>query len=154
MAPRITLRIQSEPFDVAHEIARLSEAGEDAGAVTSFVGLCRSENGRLTALELEHYPGMAEEEVGRVIADAVNRWPLLGVTVIHRYGVMKPGDGIVLVVTSSSHRAASFEAANFLMDYLKTRAPFWKKEHRADGTVGEWVEAKAEDDQAAARWAK
>lgn len=154
MAPRITLRIQSEPFDAAHEIALLSEAGDDAGAVTSFVGLCRSENGRLIALELEHYPGMAEEEVGRVIADAMTRWPLLGVTVIHRYGVMKPGNGIVLVVTSSSHRAASFEAANFLMDYLKTRAPFWKKEHRADGTIGEWVEAKAEDDQAAARWAK
>lgn len=154
MAPRITLRIQSEPFDVAHEIALLSEVGDDAGAVTSFVGLCRSENGRLTALELEHYPGMAEEEVGRVITEALTRWPLLGVTVIHRYGVMKPGDGIVLVVTSSSHRAASFEAANFLMDYLKTRAPFWKKEHRADGTIGEWVEAKAEDDQAAARWTK
>ena len=154
MAPRITLRIQSAPFDAAHEIALLSEAGDDAGAVTSFVGLCRSENGRLTALELEHYPGMAEEEVGRVITEAVTRWPLFGVTVIHRYGVMKPGDGIVLVVTSSSHRAASFESANFLMDYLKTRAPFWKKEHRADGTVGEWVEAKAEDDQAAARWAK
>jgi len=154
MAPRITLRIQSEPFDVAYEIALLSEAGDDTGAVTSFVGLCRSENGRLTALELEHYPGMAEEEVGRVITEAVTRWPLLGVTVIHRFGVMKPGDGIVLVVTSSSHRAASFEAANFLMDYLKTRAPFWKKEHRTDGTIGEWVEAKAEDDQAAARWAK
>lgn len=154
MAPRITLRIQSEPFDVAQEIALLSDAGDDAGAVTSFVGLCRSENGRLKALELEHYPGMAEEEVGRVIAEAATRWPLQGVTVIHRYGVMKPGDGIVLVVTSSSHRTASFEAANFLMDYLKTRAPFWKKEHRADGTIGEWVEAKAEDDQAAARWAK
>jgi molybdopterin synthase catalytic subunit len=154
MAPRITLRIQSEPFDTAHEIALLSDAGDDAGAVTSFVGLCRSENGRLKALELEHYPGMAEDEVGRVIADAAERWPLYGVTVIHRYGLMRPGDGIVLVVTSSSHRAASFEAAHFLMDYLKTRAPFWKKEHRADGTVGDWVEAKAEDDDAAARWAK
>ncbi len=154
MAPRITLRIQSEPFDTAHEIALLSEAGDDVGAVTSFVGLCRSENGRLKALELEHYPDMAEDELGRVIAEAVTRWPLLGVTVIHRYGMMKPGDGIVLVVASSSHRAASFESANFLMDYLKTRAPFWKKEHRADGTVGEWVEAKAEDDLAASRWMK
>lgn len=154
MALRITLRIQSEPFDTADEIALLSGAGDDTGAVTSFVGLCRSENGRLKALELEHYPGMAEDELGRVIAETTTRWPLFGVTVIHRYGMMKPGDGIVLVVTSSSHRAASFESANFLMDYLKTRAPFWKKEHRADGTVGEWVEAKAEDDQAAARWAK
>lgn len=154
MVPRITLRIQSEPFDPAHEIALLSDLDDDAGAVTSFVGLCRSESGRLKALELEHYSGMAEDEIARVIAYAVSRWPLLGVTIIHRYGVMKPRDGIVLVVTSSSHRAASFEAANFLMDYLKTRAPFWKKEHRADGTVGEWVEAKAEDDEAAARWMK
>jgi molybdopterin synthase catalytic subunit len=152
MAPRVTLRIQVGPFDVADEIAALSNGEDDAGAVTSFLGLCRSEGGRLAALELEHYSGMAEEEIGRVIADALARWPLLGVTVIHRHGVMKPGDQIVLVVTSSSHRAASFESANFLMDYLKTRAPFWKKEHRADGTVGDWVEAKAEDDAAAARW--
>lgn len=154
MPPRVTLRIQSEPFDTAHEIALLSEAGDDAGAVTSFVGLCRSEGGRLEALELEHYAGMAEDELARVIDEAVARWPLFGVTVIHRFGLMRPGDGIVLVITSSSHRAASFEAANFLMDYLKTRAPFWKKEHRADGTTGEWVEAKVEDDEAAARWAK
>lgn len=152
MAPRVTLRIQSEPFNVADEIAALSRGADDAGAVTSFLGLCRSEGGRLAALELEHYAGMADEEIGRVIADALSRWPLLGVTVIHRHGVIKPGDQIVLVVTSSSHRAASFESANFLMDYLKTRAPFWKKEHRADGTVGDWVEAKAEDDTAAARW--
>lgn len=152
MAARVTLRIQAEPFDVSSEIALLAEGGDDAGAVTSFLGLCRSEGGRLKALELEHYAGMAEEEIGCVIADALNRWPLLGVTVIHRHGLMTPGDRIVLVATSSSHRAASFESANFLMDYLKTRAPFWKKEHRADGTVGDWVEAKAADDVAAARW--
>jgi molybdopterin synthase catalytic subunit len=152
MSPLLTVRIQPDPFDAAAEIEALSRLGDDVGAVTSFTGFCRSEDGRLTALELEHYPGMAEDEISAVVCEAAARWPLFGVTVIHRHGKMVPGDGIVLVVTASSHRTASFEAANFVMDYLKTRAPFWKKEHRADGTSGEWVDAKAVDDWLAERW--
>jgi molybdopterin synthase catalytic subunit len=152
MQPRLIFRVQAEPFDLAQEVKALAAIGDDVGAVASFTGYCRSEGGRLAALELEHYPGMAEEEIGRVVQDAVTRWPLSGLTVIHRFGMMRPGDGIVLVVTASSHRTAAFEAAEFLMDYLKTRAPFWKKEHRADGSIGEWVEAKDFDDKAAERW--
>ncbi|ACL55772.1 molybdenum cofactor biosynthesis protein MoaE [Methylobacterium nodulans] len=151
MTPRLC--IQSEPFDVAAEIAALSAAaGGRAGAVVTFTGLCRDEGGRLAALELEHYPGMAEEEVGRVLAQAAARWPLDAATVIHRHGLIRPGEGIVLVLTASAHRAAAFEAASFLMDYLKTRAPFWKREHLADGTVGGWVEATVQDEAAAGRW--
>jgi molybdopterin synthase catalytic subunit len=146
------LSIQSEDFDVAAELRRLSTAAPGAGAVVTFTGLCRDEGGRLAALELEHYPGMAEEEVTRVMDEADRRWPLLGATVIHRFGRIAPGDQIVLVVTAASHRAAAFAAAEFLMDYLKTRAPFWKKEHLRDGTSGDWVAAKDDDDRAADRW--
>ena len=152
MKPLLTTRIQPEPFDAAAEIEALSRLGEDVGAVTSFTGFCRSEGGRLATLELEHYPGMAEEEIASVVSEASKRWPLFGATVIHRHGKMVPGDGIVLVVTASSHRTASVDAANFIMDYLKTRAPFWKKEHRADGTSGDWVDAKSVDDALAERW--
>ncbi len=147
-----TVRVQAEDFDAAAEAARLTQSRTDIGAVVTFAGLCRDEGGRLAALELEHYPGMAEEEIGRVVAQAAARWPLQGLTVIHRYGKIAPGAQIVLVVTASSHRVAAFEAATFLMDYLKTRAPFWKKEHHKDGTSGDWVEAKDEDDAAAERW--
>ncbi|ACA16240.1 molybdopterin biosynthesis MoaE protein [Methylobacterium sp. 4-46] len=151
MIPRLS--IQSDPFDVAAEIAALSAATDGrAGAVVSFTGLCRDEGGRLAALELEHYPGMAEEEVGRVLDEAARRWPLDGVTVIHRHGRIRPGEGIVLVLTASAHREAAFAAASFLMDYLKTRAPFWKREHLRDGTMGGWVEATAQDEAAAGRW--
>ena len=146
------VRIQREDFDVAAEIARLTQGRTDIGAVVSFQGLCRDEQGQLSALELEHYPGMAEAEIGRIAADAIARWPLQGLTVIHRHGKIAPGENIVLVVAASAHRQAAFEAANFLMDFLKSRAPFWKKEHRLDGTDGGWVEAKDDDDQAAARW--
>ncbi len=146
------LSIQAEDFDVTAELQRMSQETKGAGAIVTFTGLCRDEGGRLAALELEHYPGMAEEEIERVIADAERRWPLLGVTAIHRYGKITPGGQIVLVITASSHRAAAFAAAEFLMDYLKTRAPFWKKEHLVDGTSGDWVEAKDEDDRAAERW--
>lgn len=146
--------IQAEPFDVAAEIARVeAEHGGRAGAVVTFTGLCRDEGGRLKGLELEHYPGMAEAEIGRVVEAARARWPLQAVRVVHRHGLVAPGDGIVLVVTASSHRVAAFEAATFLMDYLKTRAPFWKREHLADGTTGGWVEATEADDAAAERWA-
>jgi|SRR5882724_10788922 len=147
-----TVRIQRQDFDVAAEIAGLTAGRADIGAVVSFSGLCRDEQGKLSALELEHYPGMAEAEIGRIAAEAIERWPLQGLTVIHRHGKIAPGQNIVLVVAASAHRQAAFEAANFLMDYLKSRAPFWKKEHRADGTEGGWVEAKEADDEAANRW--
>jgi molybdopterin synthase catalytic subunit len=149
-----SVRVQSEDFDVAAEQTRLVAGRTDIGAVVAFTGLCRDEEGALAALELEHYPGMAEEEMGRVMAEARARWPLDGATVIHRHGRIAPGGNIVLVVTASRHRAAAFAAAEFLMDYLKTRAPFWKKEHRRDGKAGEWVEAKEADDAALYRWAQ
>lgn len=147
-----TIRIQPDDFDVAAEIAALTRGRADTGAVVTFTGLCRDEAGALAALELEHYPGMAEAEIARIASQAIERWPLTGLTAIHRYGRMAPGDNIVLVVAASSHRHAAFEAASFLMDFLKTRAPFWKKEHRADGSSGDWVEAKDADDAAADRW--
>ena len=146
------IRVQSEPFDAAAEARALTAGRKDVGAVVSFVGLCRDEGGTLAALELEHYPGMAEEEISRVVAEAQARWPLMGATAIHRFGKIAPGEDIVLVVTASAHRAAAFAAAEFLMDYLKTRAPFWKKEHRTDGSSGDWVAAKDADDAAAERW--
>ena len=147
------ISIQGEPFDVAGEIAGLSAglAGA-AGAIVTFTGLCRDEGGRLVALELEHYPGMAEAEIARVVEEARARWPVQALRVIHRHGLVRPGEGIVLVVTASPHRKAAFAAADFLMDYLKTRAPFWKREHIEDGTTGTWVEAMADDDSAAERW--
>jgi molybdopterin synthase catalytic subunit len=150
----ITVRIQPGPFDAAAESAKLSVGRTDIGAIVTFTGLCRAEQGRLAALELEHYPGMAEEELQRVAEDAASRWPLMGITAIHRYGRIAPGADIVLVVTASSHRQAAFAAAEFIMDYLKTRAPFWKKEHGVDGSEGDWVEARDEDDRAADRWAR
>ena len=149
---RPTVRIQADDFDTGAEIARLSAGRKDVGAVVTFSGLCRDEGGMLAALELEHYPGMAEAEISRIADEALTRWPLTGLTVIHRFGRIKPGENIVLVVAASSHRQAAFEAASFLMDYLKSRAPFWKKEHYRDGSEGGWVEAKAADEQAAVRW--
>lgn len=146
------IRIQAEPFDAAAETAALAAGRADIGAVVAFTGFCRDEGGRLTALELEHYPGMAEAELARIAAEAEARWPLLGLTVIHRFGKIRPGEEIVLVLAASAHRRAAFEAAEFLMDYLKTRAPFWKREHMADGTTGGWVEAKDADDAAMDRW--
>lgn len=150
----LTVRVQLEPFDVAAETARLTEGRTDIGAVVTFTGLCRSESGSLGALELEHYPGMAEAEIERTAQEAIARWPLLGVTAIHRHGRILPGEPIVLVIATSSHRVAAFEAAEFLMDFLKTRAPFWKKEEKIDGTHGDWVDARDHDDKAAERWGK
>ncbi len=144
--------MQAESFDAAAESAALTRGRTDLGAVVTFAGLCRDEGATLAALEIEHYPGMAEEEIGRVVATAEARWPLGGVTVVHRYGRIAPGEPIVLVVTASRHRSAAFEAASFLMDYMKTGAPFWKKEHFRDGRAGDWVAAKTSDDEAAARW--
>jgi molybdopterin synthase catalytic subunit len=146
------IRVQAEDFDAAAEAAALTRGRVDIGAVVTFVGLCRDEGGKLSQLEIEHYPDMAEAELARVAGEAEARWPLLGVTIVHRFGNIAPGEQIVLVVAASAHRAAAFAAADFLMDYIKTRAPFWKRAHRADGSVEDWVEAKAKDEEAAARW--
>lgn len=147
-----TIRVQAEDFDPAHEERLLTQGRCDVGAVVSFTGLCRDEDGTLAALELEHYPGMAEDEISRVAQEALARWPLVGLTIIHRHGVIRPGERIVLVIAAARHRGEAFAAAEFLMDYLKTRAPFWKKERRRDGADGGWVAAKSDDDDAAARW--
>lgn len=147
-----TVRVQAEDFDVSAETKKLTEGRKDVGAVVTFTGLCRDEGGTLEALELEHYPGMAEAQISKFAQQAVERWPITGLTIIHRFGKIPPGDNIVLVVATSLHRRAAFEAADFLMDFLKTQAPFWKKEHLKAGGDGVWVEAKAVDDQDALRW--
>ena len=154
MTSPVTIRIQEADFDIAREIAALTQGRTDIGAVVSFSGICRGDEDstRIAALTLEHYPGMAEEEIRRHVDEANARWPLDGVTVIHRIGRITPGENIVLVLTASQHRQAAFQAAEFLMDYLKTSAPFWKKEETAAGTG--WVGAHSRDDQAAARWTK
>jgi molybdopterin synthase catalytic subunit len=146
------IRVQAEDFDAAAEARALSAGRADIGALVTFVGLCRDEGGRLAALEIEHYPDMAEAEIARAVAEAEARWPLLGVTVVHRHGAIRPGEQIVMVATASAHRGAAFAAAEMLMDYLKTRAPFWKRARRADGTIESWVEAKDGDSASAARW--
>jgi molybdopterin synthase catalytic subunit len=153
MTATSTVRLQREPFDAAAEAAKLTRGRTDVGAVVAFTGICRASEASepIAALTLEHYPGMAEAEIERHVAEAVGRWPLMGVTVIHRYGRIVPGEDIMMVATASSHRQAAFAAAEFLMDYLKTRAPFWKQVEKADGTT--WVDAKATDDAAAERWA-
>jgi len=147
-----TIRVQAEDFDAAAEARLLTKGRTDIGALVTFVGLCRDEQGQLAALEIEHYPEMAEQELARVAQEAQARWPLLGATLIHRFGTLAPGAQIVFVAVASAHRGAAFEAANFLMDYLKTRAPFWKRVVRPDGSTQAWIEAKASDDQSAARW--
>ncbi|HSV25008.1 MAG TPA: molybdenum cofactor biosynthesis protein MoaE [Xanthobacteraceae bacterium] len=149
-----TIRLQSADFDAGAEAALLTCGRTDIGAVVTFIGICRgSEAGApVAAMILEHYPGMAEAEIARHVETAEARWPLLGVTVIHRYGRLVPGDNIVLVITAASHRHDAFAAAEFLMDYLKTRAPFWKKEERTDGAA--WVDAKLTDEIAADLWAQ
>jgi molybdopterin synthase catalytic subunit len=154
MSVTATIRIQEADFDVAQEIAALTGGRTDIGAVVSFSGLCRGdENGKpIAALTLEHYPGMAEAEIQRHADEALSRWSLQGLTVIHRFGRIAPGENIVLVVTASPHRQAAFQAAEFLMDYLKTNAPFWKREESQAGTS--WIEARDHDDAAAARWTK
>ena len=154
MTAIVTVRIQQADFDIAREIAGLTKGRTDIGAVVTFSGVCRGGegSGAIAALTLEHYPGMAEAEIMRHAEEAMARWPLNGLTVIHRFGRIEPGQNIVLVVTASGHRQAAFEAAEFLMDYLKTSAPFWKREEGAKRTG--WVEAHADDDAAAARWTK
>ncbi len=154
MTAIVTVRIQQDDFDIAHEISALTKGRTDIGAVVSFSGLCRGSEGgeTIASLTLEHYPDMAEAEIMRHAETAMSRWPLTGLTVIHRVGRITPGENIVLVLTSSRHRQAAFQAAEFLMDYLKASAPFWKREESADRTS--WVEARHHDDEAAARWTK
>jgi molybdopterin synthase catalytic subunit len=146
------VRVQAEDFDIAAETAGLTAGRADIGAVVTFSGLCRDEGGQLAALELEHYPGMAEAEILRVCRLAADRWPLMGLTAIHRFGKIAPGGNIVLVIAASSHRQAAFDAASFVMDFLKTSAPFWKKEHFDDGSEGGWVSAREADGEATRRW--
>ena len=144
-----TIRVQAEDFDIGAEWDALTKGRSEVGAVVAFAGLVRGGEG-LTELTLEHYPGMTEREIARHVEEAETRWPILGVTVIHRVGRLEPGERIVLVAVAGAHRAAAFDAAEFLMDYLKTRAPFWKQERR--GTESVWVEARESDAYAAGRW--
>jgi molybdopterin synthase catalytic subunit len=146
------IRVQQEDFDIGGEIAALRAGRSDIGAIVTFTGTVRDQHGAVAEMTLEHYPGMTEQELARIEAEANARWKLQASLIVHRTGTLKPGDNIVLVVTASEHRDAAFDAAKFLMDYLKTSAPLWKREAGAGGT--RWVEAEAKDDTAAARWNK
>ncbi|AJY46736.1 molybdenum cofactor biosynthesis protein MoaE [Martelella endophytica] len=148
----VTVRVQPDDFDITAELRAMTEGRTDIGATVSFTGHCRDEKGKLSALELEHYPGMAEAEITRISEEAVRRFDLLGITAIHRYGRILPGDNIVLVIAAASHRQAAFDGASFVMDFLKTVAPFWKKEHLAAGGDGGWVDAREADETARKRW--
>ena len=148
----LEVAIRSEPLDTVQIQDRLREAAPEAGAIVTFTGLCRSEGGRLEALELEHYPGMAEAEIRKIAEEAADRWPIEAAVVVHRHGRVPAGETIVFVGTASPHRGAAFSAANYLMDFLKTRAPFWKKEHPVDGKPTDWVEAHDRDDAALEKW--
>jgi molybdopterin synthase catalytic subunit len=146
----MAVRVQREDFDVGAELSALTARRTDVGAVVSFTGLVRDASGTLAGLELEHYPGMTEKALAAIEAEACGRWPLQACLIVHRYGPLAPGERIMMVATASPHRQAAFEAAEFLMDYLKSRAPFWKKETGVGG--GAWVAAKDEDEAALTRW--
>ncbi len=146
----MTVRVQSDPFDMGAEVEAFTAAVPGAGAVVTFSGLVRNEGGTLTAMEIEHYPGMTENALEKIRAEAMDRWSLADAMIIHRHGPLKPGDQIMMVATAARHRTDAFAAAEFLMDYLKSRAPFWKKEFGADGEA--WVAAKDEDEAALDRW--
>jgi molybdopterin synthase catalytic subunit len=150
----VTVRVQSADFDAGREIALLRQGRCDIGAIATFIGTVRdgNEGARILEMTLEHYPGMTERSIEAIITEAKGRWKIFDVLVIHRVGTLKPGDQIVLVVVTGSHRGDAFAACEFIMDYLKTRAPFWKKEQTARGA--RWVEARASDDAAAERWVK
>lgn len=152
MGAQPTIRVQREDFDLNGETALLAGDRRDIGALVSFVGVCRDEAGTLSALELEHYPGMAEAEMRRIGELAIARFDLKGLTAIHRFGKIAAGENIVLVLAASAHRQAAFDGANFMMDYLKTSAPFWKKEHGTDGSEGGWVSAQDADELARDKW--
>ncbi|MCB2094366.1 MAG: molybdenum cofactor biosynthesis protein MoaE [Rhodobacteraceae bacterium] len=144
------VRVQAEPFDFGKECAGFGQGGSSTGAVVAFLGRVRDDSGSLVRMEIEHYPGMTEKAIGAIAAEASRRWCLNDVLVVHRHGKLTPGEAIMMVATAARHRVAAFEAAEFLMDYLKSRAPFWKKEIAADGAA--WVSAIAEDEQALDRW--
>jgi molybdopterin synthase catalytic subunit len=148
----IRVVVQEADFDAGAELRRLQDEARGAGAVASFIGIVRPESAgeKLVSMTLEHYPGMTERALEDIARAAVGRWALGGVTVIHRVGVLLPGAQIVLVATASAHRQSAFDAAQYVMDYLKTQAPFWKLEQRASGAC--WVEARSSDEDAAARW--
>lgn len=148
----VKIAIQKEPFDTRTETELLTRQSGNIGALVSFSGICRADKA-LSALELEHYPGMAEAQISRIVDEASEKWPILGALVIHRIGKIPVGDEIVLVAVTSEHRQAAFDGANYIMDFLKSRAPFWKKEHLSGGGEGTWVDAKESDEDALSRWA-
>lgn len=147
-----SISVQADDFDINKEIVSLKSSDNEVGAVVTFTGTVRDIGGTLNSMTLEHYPGMTEKELERIASIAEERWPLRGCRVIHRYGTLKPGDNIVLVITLSAHREAAFKAAEFLMDYLKSNAPFWKKESGLDGE--NWVEPKQSDENSLRKWEK
>jgi molybdopterin synthase catalytic subunit len=144
------IAVQSEPFDLGNEVAAFTSGVRGAGAVVSFTGLVRDEGGKLAGMEIEHYPGMTEKAIAGIVEEAVRRWALVDALVIHRYGTLGPGEAIMMVATAAVHRGDAFAAAEYLMDYLKSRAPFWKKELSGDGAS--WVAAKDADEDALKRW--
>jgi len=144
------VRVQSAPFDMGAEVQSFTDGASGAGAIVTFSGLVRDDGGTLSAMEIEHYPGMTEKALEAIRAKAVARWSLADALVIHRFGSLAPGEQIMMVATAARHRADAFAAAEYLMDYLKSRAPFWKKEHGADGET--WVAAKVADEDALKRW--
>ncbi len=146
----MAVRVQKEDFDIGAELAALRRGRTDIGALVSFSGLVRDVDGDLKSMELEHYPGMTEKALEGIAAEASERWHLQDALIIHRFGKLKPGDQIMMVAAASKHRAEAFEAADFMMDYLKSRAPFWKKEDGVKGT--DWVDARVQDEQALDRW--
>ena len=146
----MTVRVQPELFDAGAELNRFAQGRSDVGAVVSFTGVVRDTDGNLQEMQIEHYPGMTQSAIEKIVAEAMRRWDLADALVIHRYGPLKPGAPIMMVATAAAHRAAAFAAADFLMDYLKSRAPFWKKEVTSAGAG--WVAAKDEDEDALNRW--
>ncbi|MDP3341290.1 molybdenum cofactor biosynthesis protein MoaE [Frigidibacter sp.] len=146
----MAVRVQPEPFDFGAEAAAFASEATSAGAVVTFLGVVRDDSGTLARMEIEHYPGMTERALATIAAEATARWRLLDALVIHRHGALLPGEAIMMVATAARHRAEAFAAAEFLMDYLKSRAPFWKKEFGADGAA--WVAAKDSDEDALTRW--
>jgi molybdopterin synthase catalytic subunit len=146
----MTIRVQAESFEFGAECTGFGQGGRDTGAVVTFLGIVRDDGGQLASMQIEHYPGMTEKAIAAIADEAQARWSLTDVLVIHRYGDLRPGEPIMMVATAARHRAAAFAAAEYLMDYLKSRAPFWKKEIGTDGA--EWVSAKEEDEAALKRW--
>ena len=150
--PRFSVSVQRSDFEIAAEMDALTSGNREIGAVVTFTGMVRGASGSVQAMELEHYPGMTERALEEIFEEARRRWPLDGGRIVHRVGPLAPGDRIVLVLTASRHRRAAFEAAEFVMDFLKTRAPFWKREHGEDGAA--WVDARESDEDAASRWTR